>query len=175
MADGSARTPKAPTGLRECSLLDLLRLCFDLRGEEVEQYLAVSFADTYDHERAAIAFYSRPGPKFCIEVDNRPVCAGGYEEVAPGVWQSWMVGTDASWREHGLAITRASRWVMGRMFDVYGARRLQTNGLAERSLACEWYERGLKMKPEGVWRAFGRNGEDVAAYSILREEWSNGR
>lgn len=175
MADGTPRHIKVPAGLRQCTMLDLLRLCNSLRQEEIEQYLALSFAHEYDHEVVANGFYNRPGPKFTIEVGGAPVCSGGYEEVAPGVWQSWMVGTDESWLKHGLSITRGSRWVMSRMFDSYGARRLQTNGLAERELACEWYERGLGLKAEGTWRAFGRNGEDVAAYSILREEWTHGR
>lgn len=181
MADGS-REPSQPlvlpTGLRTGTLADLWILCKAMREEEIAQYMAFSFQDRFDFERAAINFYERGPLRFTYEdAQSRPIACGGYQEVAPGVWQSWMVGTPETWARHWLSVTKNSRWVIDFMFREVGARRLQTNGLAERRAACVWYERGLKMHPEGVWAEFGQNGEDVAAYRLLRREWerSHGR
>ncbi len=58
------------------------------------------------------------------------------------------------------------------MFD-HGARRLQTTALADRAMACKWYERGLKMQREGVSRGYGPHGEDVVTYARLHPNWEH--
>lgn len=157
--------------LAEPTMCELLVLCAHAREDEIEQYEAL--IGTWDFERAAIGFYSRLGIKFSLINDNdEAVCAGGWEEIIPGVWQSWMVGTDEYWKKYWRSITKYSRKVMDGLFDA-GARRLQTGALASRAAACDWYIRGLKMHPEGICRSFGLNGEDMATFVRIKEN-SNG-
>ena len=141
----------------------LLYLCQRARPDEVEQYEALTFGE-YDPEAAATAFW-RAG-KWALAVahpDGRPAAAGGYEEVAPGVWQSWMVGTPDGWREMWVDIHRATRYLTEALVDSGLARRLQTNVLAKRSEARAWYER-LGLIYEGTMVGFAAGGEDVAFY-----------
>ena len=72
-------------------------------------------------------------------------------------------------QEH-LSADVVLRWLADYVFAECGVRRLQVETLASREGACEWYERGLKMRPEGVKPSFGRNGESVACFSRLRGE-----
>lgn len=153
--------------LEEPTLVDLLRLCSMAREDEIEQYEAL--IGKWNYEEAAMGFYGRSGIKFVlIDDSDNPVCAGGWEEVIPGVWQSWMVGTDYYWKKHWRSITKHSRKVMDELLNA-GARRLQTGALASRSKACSWYIRGLKMKPEGICRNFGFGGEDMATFARIKE------
>jgi len=156
---------KPPSNLIACSAWHLLYLCERMRPDEIEQYMAFYPAEKFDPEVAAIGFMNTPGMKFTLlGPDNLPACAGGYHEVLPGVWQSWMVGSCDGWKDGWRAITKASRWMMEGLFEM-GARRLQTNALASRTKALEWYERGLKLKREGTWFKYGLQGQDVALYS----------
>jgi len=153
--------------LAEPTMIELLMLCSEARADEIEQYEAL--IGVWDFERAAIGFYSRAGIKFSlINDEDIAVCAGGWEEVIPGVWQSWMVGTDKYWSQYWRSITKYSRRVMDELFKS-GARRLQTGALASRVGACNWYVKGLKMKPEGICQSFGLNGEDMATFVRLKE------
>jgi hypothetical protein len=86
--------------------------------------------------------------------------------VFPGVWQSWMVGTQAGWDNHWRSITKGCRWLADQLFD-QGARRLQTSALASRTWAIDWYVKSLKMTPCGVWKRYGIHGEDVAMFERL--------
>lgn len=149
---------------------DLLYLCREMRDDEIEQYLAITNAPSYNYRAAALGMMNIPGIKFTLlDDDNLPVVAGGYEEIAPGVFQSWMVGTNAGWAKHWRSITKHTRQVMDLLIEC-GARRLQTNALASRSLAREWYERGLKMQFEGVMRKYTADGRDLVLYSRIAED-----
>jgi len=150
------------------ALMDLLALCLDARQDEIYQYEAL--IGDWDYEVAAIAFFQRPGIKFGLLTDEGVVvCAGGWEEQIPGVWQSWMVGTDDFWKKYWLSITKASRRVMSGLLEDPSVRRLQTSALSSRRRACEWYERGLKMKYESTCKNFGFNGEDIDVYVRFKE------
>lgn len=145
------------------SLTVLEYLCARARPDEVEQYAALTFGP-YDPEAAAVAFW-RSG-KWALAVahpSGEPAAAGGYEEVAPGVWQSWMVGTEKGWREMWVDIHRATRFLTETLVDSGLARRLQTTALAKRAEARKWYER-LGLQYEGTMRGFAAGGEDVAFY-----------
>ena len=150
------------------ALIDLLSLCNDARQDEIEQYEAL--IGPWDPEVAAIAFFQRPGIKFgLVNDEGAVVCAGGWEEQIPGVWQSWMVGTDTYWKKYWRSITKASRLVMRGLLKDESVRRLQTSALANRSSACEWYARGLKMTYESTCKNFGFNGEDMDVYVRFKE------
>lgn len=163
----SVRAPIAGMRLLAPTLTDLMILVGEARPDEIEQYEAI-LGVAWDRDTIAVDHYQRHGVKFVLVDDGGdPVCAGGWDIVGPDVWQSWMVGTMSHWDRHWRAITKASRLVMSGLFD-QGARRLQTNALASRTAACHWYERGLLMRPEGVMRGYGVNGEDVAMFARLR-------
>lgn len=158
-----------PSNVVLCRPSHLLYLCERIRDDEREQYMALSFTDTYDAEEAALVFANKGGMKFTVlDSDGFPAAAGGYEEVAPGVWQSWMVGTPDGWRREWRAMTKATRWLIDGLFQM-GARRLQTNTLADRADAIRWYEKGLGLTYEGTLRGYGKGGEDVAQFARLRE------
>lgn len=148
-------------------LLDLLNLCAKARPDEIEQYEAL-LGKPWSMEEVAVDFFNRPGVKYVLLDDNKPIVAGGYDLIIPGVWHSWMIGTPDNWEQYWRSITKYSRMVMDDLFDG-GARRLQTCVLASRVKTCEWYVRGLKMQLEGTMRGFGMKGEDMAMFSRIKE------
>ena len=152
------------------TVMDLLMLCSQARQDEKDQYEAL--IGPWDYEEAALGFHTRDGVKFGLMDDNHiVVCAGGWEHVIPGVWQSWMIGTDENWKKYWRSITKHSRKVMDALIDD-GARRLQTGALSSRTEACEWYIRGLKMQYEGTVKNFGFNGEDMDTFVRFQENYN---
>jgi hypothetical protein len=159
---------KPPSNVIPCKNWHITYLCEQMRPDEREQYVALSFAAAYDPEIAAANLINLQGPRFAVlGADGMPVCAGGFHEIQPGIWQSWMVGTMDGWSTHWRSMTKAARWLMQALFD-NGARRLQTNALSSRTAACLWYTRSLNLKFEGVLRQYGRNGEDVSCFGRVR-------
>ena len=105
-----APVPSKPASVITPSLTVLTYLCERARPDEIEQFVALTHSDEYDPEVAAGGFW-RAG-KWAMAVahpNGEPAAAGGYEQVAPGVWQSWMVGTEKGWREMWVDIHRATR------------------------------------------------------------------
>ena len=165
--------------LENPTLCDLIALCAKMRPDEIDQLKAMTGAEKFDFEAAAVGFYQTPGIKFLlVDVKGEPIVAGGFEQIQPAVWHSWMTGTMAAWETHWRSITEASRFVMECLFED-GARRIQTYALADRTEACRWYERGLKMRHEGTMQAWAHDGRDVAIYSRtihhINEEKAHGR
>ncbi|WP_052812276.1 hypothetical protein [Xanthomonas campestris] len=163
-----------PSNIIQCKTAHLVYLAGNMRATEQEQFLAVTGAKQYDPEMGAhwlINVAARSGGFAFTAVldDNRPAAAGGFEPISPGVWQSWMVGTEEGWAQQWRSITKASRWTAERIFES-GAHRVQTTALVGRKEAIVWFQRSLGMHPEGIWRAFGANGEDFASFSRLRGE-----
>ncbi len=156
--------------LRAATLLDIWLMCSNLRPDDIEHYLAYGFDDVWDFERAAAYFHAKPGYKFCYQDEHgRPLAVAGWSPVTPGCFDGWMGSPLSTWETRGGMLTRVCRRGMDYVFR-QGARRLQIETLESRRGACEWYERGLKMRPEGVKPSFGRNGESVACFSRLRGE-----
>ena len=158
-----ALVPSKPASVITPSLTVLTYLCERARPDEVEQFELLTHAE-YDPEAAAVAFW-RAG-KWALAVahpNGEPAAAGGYEQVQPGVWQSWMVGTVKGWDEMWIDIHRATRFLTEALVDSGLARRLQTNALAKRTEALKWYGR-LGLEYEGTMRGLAANGEDVAFF-----------
>jgi hypothetical protein len=105
-----------------------------------------------------------------LDDDNEPIVAFGLDEIVPGVWQTWMVGSSEAWKEHWIGITRNCRKIMNTLMKEDGIRRIQTMALASRVETCKWYEKGLRMTQESVAKGFGVTGQDVACYVRLREQ-----
>ena len=74
-------------------------LCRNMRQDEIDQYLALTGAEEYDPCVAAVGFLNQGGVRFAgADEDGKPYCAGGWFPTGVGgVWQSWMVGTQAGW------------------------------------------------------------------------------
>lgn len=148
---------------------DVAYLARRMRADEIAQYLALTGLQEYDPAVAARAFLAIRGPTYTVVGDDDlPVCCGGFEEVMPGVWQPWMVGTMDGWAKHWRFITKTSRRLMDDLFT-HGARRIQTFALASRKDACAWYARGLKQEFEGLHRAWFADGQDAVCYARVRE------
>lgn len=156
-----------PGNMIACKNSHLIYICERMREDEIAQYIVLSGHREYDPEFAAREFMNLPGHKFTIiGPDGYPAASGGYHEVFPGVWQSWMAGTQQGWDTNWRSLTKGCRWLMDCLFD-HGARRLQTTALASRTKAIQWYIDGLKMRQSGVMTAFGINGEDVAMFERI--------
>lgn len=161
---------RPPSNVIECRDAHLYWLCERMRPDEIDQYVALTGAEGFDPMIAARGMCNSGGLRFTVlQRDGLPAAAGGYIEVEPGVWQSWMVGTPEGWAEQWRSITKAVRWLMAGLFES-GARRLETSALADRTEAREWYERGLGLQYEGTWRARAHDGRDVVCYSRVAED-----
>jgi hypothetical protein len=137
-----------------------------MREDEIEQFKALAYRDEFNSDEAATLFLSKQGPKFTLlGKDGIPWVSGGYEPVAPGVMQSWMLGSTEGWT-HWRDITKASRWLAGLLLQE-GTRRLQGSVLPSRCKAVEWFKRGLGMSYEGTRRSFGYHGEDVMDFALI--------
>lgn len=154
--------------LTRTTLADLFTLCAGMRADELEQWAALVDPEPFDVEAAVCRLYQLPGVKNSLFAGDRLLVAGGYFEVQPGVWRSWMVGTQSAWNDHWRSITEATRFTMGCLLDEPHIRRLETYALASRALTGRWYERGLGMQKEGILREYAFNGADVAVYSLTR-------
>ncbi len=160
---------RAPSNMVVTKPQDLFWLVDRMRPDEAEQLHA--FYDMQGQADVLRFFLNKTGPAFTIlDAKGIPVCAGGWESVTDGVMQSWMLGSMEAWDEHWRSITKGARWLMEELLYRRGIRRLQTNALASRAAACDWYVKGLRMEPEGVWRKFGRQGQDVACFARVAEE-----
>lgn len=161
---------RAPSNLVETTLEHLVYLCRRMRPDEWDQIRA--FYDIDDPDQVAAMIYAKASAKFTVlHEDGTPAVAGGWDCIAPGVWQAWMVGTLVGWERQWRSITKASRWMMATMFERGIARRMEMQSIASRVCAHQWYIDGLKMRFEGVKYGFGRNGEDVHFFGVLRENF----
>lgn len=159
-----------PSRMVKAKAVQLVYLCERMRADERHQWCVLSCEEEFDAEKAAAYFIGLSGFKFAmIGDDGYPVAAGGYRPTDyPGVWQSWMITTDAAWKLLPKSLTKGARWMADFMFDKVQARRLETNALAFRTQAIDWYLRGLKLTCEGTRRSFGVNGEDLVEFARVR-------
>lgn len=161
-----------PSNAIECRPAHLVYLASEMREDERAQFLAVTGLEKFSVDAAAhwLVDVGRASQGFAVTVlraDNTPAAAGGFQPVSPGVWQAWMVGSEEGWAEQWRSLTKATRWLMDRLFETR-AHRLQTSAITSRVRAIEWFERSLGFEPEGVWRHYGVRGEDIAHFSRLR-------
>ena len=167
MADGNFH---ASCRLAQPSVFDVGWLSERMRPDEIAQWCALTGHATYDPELAARSIVATMGPlAFClVGPDNMPVVVGGFTEDRPGVFQTWMVGTEEGWAKHWRAITRHSRRSIDALLESGRAHRIQTHALASRTAAHAWYER-LGMQREGTLRSYFADGQDAVVFSKVRE------
>lgn len=152
------------------NMMDLLRVCCTPQEDEREQYIAMTGEDWIVDDVASELFL-KAGPKFVLltEDDERAVAVGGFDLLLPNVWNTWMIAVDGVWQDYGSEITYHCRETLKLMFTQGEARRIQTLALTSREKACNWYEKGLRMRRESVARNYGTGGEDIACYVRFRE------
>lgn len=153
-------------------------ICHNMRKDEIEQHMQFFAAGApvkdFDPRIASVGVVNLSGVAFFgVDDAGHPYCAGGYypDESVPGVWKSWMIGTEDGWNRHWRDITRATRWVIGKLLEG-GARRLETNCISSRTDAQSWYTDFLGMKFDGELRAYCPNGEGLRMYSITQQDWA---
>lgn len=149
--------------LQDPTLDELVAICGNMRQDEIEQHVAM--AGGFDPLRTAADRLLAPGTKFSLLTSGGMLLvAGGFEEIRSGVWRTWMVSFSGAWEGHWRTITAATREVYADLFRS-GARRIETYVLAERTDTRNWYERGLRMRLDGVLPQYANDGRDVAVYS----------
>lgn len=153
------------------------RLCRSMRADEQLQHMLVMGADPtvdeYDPRIAAKAMLHIEGTSFWyVGDDDEPVAAGGYamDPAVPGVWQSWMVGTEDGWARYWRDLTKGSRWLMAQLF-FNGARRLETTQIASRDRAARWHTEFLGMQLEGARRRYFPDGSDMLLFSMTDHDF----
>lgn len=156
--------------LEPATLCDLIEVCAQMRPDERDQYVALSGAVLYDFERAAASLYATGGVRFLlVSGAGERLAVGGFEDIRPGVWRSWLVATPAAWGRHWRSLTEASRFVADCLFED-GAHRIEDVMLADRERAGWWCQRGLGMQLDGILPNYAADGRDVAVYSRTRKQ-----
>jgi hypothetical protein len=152
------------------AIVELFDLCNRMCAEEKDQFCAATGAAVYDPEAAARVLVGIGGWQFCLLDDaGAPVAAGGFVEVRPMVWQSWMVVAEGGWESHWRELTKSCRRMMKRLFGSGKCHRIETVALASRTKAGRWYMKALGERFEGVARAWFPDGRDAAIYAKVKE------
>jgi len=165
---------RLPSNLIPCRPAHVLVLAQRMRADEQHQFCAVAGLETFDADVAAHVWMqtlqaSHGYALTALMPDNLPAAAGGFQPVGSGIWQAWMLGSEAGWAQCWRSLTKATRWLMGALWERGDIHRLQTSALTSRPHATLWFER-LGFRHEGTQRHWGRHGEDMALYSKLRGE-----
>jgi hypothetical protein len=153
------------------TISDILYIAGRMRDDEIAQYLALTGLSEYDPDVCTRTVLRVMGDvNFCLlDADGLPYCVGGYDEIRPMVWQTWMMGTPEGWEKHWMDITKFSRRTMDSLLASDRAHRVQCYALATRTEAQEWYKRGLKMEFEGTLRKLFADGQDGVCYVKVKE------
>lgn len=166
MADGN-RHPEIRLGAP--ILEDFAYIARHMRSDEVQQYLALTGLPEYVPDVAARALAATPGPQFVlVGPDGLPVLVGGFAPVRNGVYEGWLAGTQEGWDKHWRAMTKVARGLMLDIINNGRAHRVETCALVSRVAAHAWYERGLKMRRDGLLPGYFANGEDGVMFSLTR-------
>jgi hypothetical protein len=137
-----------------------------LRPDEMAEYAAFFDGEDFDADLVARGFMNLPGDKFCVfGQDGQPAVVGGGYKVRGGVYKLWMIGSTLGWSTEWKAITRAAAWFVGHLSKV--ATRIEVCTTADRTRACQWYERALGMHREATLMRAGSRGENLVIYAKL--------
>lgn len=146
--------------------LDFLKVAHKMRANEREQYEA--FVGPYEPDVWAADTRLRPGPSWVAVRDDEPLLVCGFDCIRPGVWQDWLVSTDAAWEPRNWKpITRHLRKLMDKMFEG-DVHRLQCISLSSRIKQHEWY-RLLGLGNPVLLEAYGLQGQDALMFSRVKK------
>lgn len=157
--------------MRYPTVLDIALVASQMREDEIDQYLSFSGVKEYDpDEFVKMVIAGLGADSFVLYGDDElPYCIGGYVEVRPYVWQTWMMGTQDGWDKHWRTITKESRRTMDELLKSGRAHRIQCYSLSARISAHNWYKRGLGMKFECVAQKLFADGRDACCHIKVRE------
>lgn len=148
-------------------LMDYIAICHQLPDDQRHQWAALN-GEPYDPETVALEVASRAGPRWVlVDQCGVPVMLGGFQMLAPGVWQDWLLSTELAWTRYPKAATRVCRQQINLMLETE-AHRVQATCLASRQRVRDWY-RLVGYQYEGRLRRAAANGEDVVIYARVRE------
>lgn len=151
--------------LRECTLMDCLMVCCDLRDDEWGQ--VVAFGGARDIDALAVNCHMQPGAKWTFEAgDGKALVVGGFIQHRAGVFSSWFLSSAAAWREHSTEITTmTAERVQYALAN--GAHRIETVCLASRTRAHRWYEK-VGLTKESTLKGYCVDGSDAVLYVALK-------
>lgn len=161
---------KAPSNVVPTTLEHLVYVCRNMRADEAEQLRAFYAEEDCAPDLIAARLFAKGGPRYTLIIDDLPAVVGGFDLIHGDVWQTWMVGTGAAWKDGWRSVTKATRWMVGALFET-GAVKLETEAVGTRTEAHEWYARAMNMTPEGIKRRHGLRGEDIHSFGVLREDF----
>lgn len=145
-------------------ILTAVVLATQMRARDVREVTSTQNVPDVVGWAASIA--SRPGEKWALFVDDRPVAMGGAIALWPGVVQTWLAATDELPR-FAVPLLRTVRESHARMIAA-GVHRFQTWRMVGDAVALRWLER-LGYQVEGRCRRMGRNGEDFDVMARIVE------
>ena len=152
-------------------VLDVYHISLNMREDEIEQYLAITGLDNYDPDVCTRTVLGMMGEiRFCLfDDDGQAYCIGGYLEISPKVFQTWMMGTNEGWEKHWRSITKFSRRTMDALLESDRCNRIQCTSLSTREFTHNWYKRGLGMKYESLIQKYYADGRDAVCYVRIKE------
>jgi hypothetical protein len=123
--------------------------------------------DDFDASNMLVALADLPGAHHIFWAGEKPVAVGGFIPQRNGVFRTWFIAPDATWKDHGSEVTEACRALVQGMLDDGLAHRIETVTLADRAEARAWYER-IGLTFESTQRGYGSGGEDAVMYVAVR-------
>ena len=158
------KTKQNSVTIAQPSLTDFMYICDNLPEDEMRQFEAMS-SQPFDADEAAISCHIAPGPKWvAINEEGKPLAVGGCSQLRQGVWQTWMLVPDSTWKTDGRDLTEHVLSLQKEMQKQ--GHRIQTLVLSDRERAKAWYDT-LGLEYEGTLRAYGAGGEDFDMYSTI--------
>lgn len=153
------------------SLEDICYVADNMRQDEIEQHLSITGkTEYYPNEFVARVLDFMGEIRFGMyDNDGVPYCIGGYTEVSPMVWQTWMMGTQEGWEKNWRSITKLSKRTMDNLLDSPICHRIQCYSLHSRHKTHEWYRRGLGMEFEGIRYKRFADGQNAACHIKIKE------
>jgi len=149
-------------------LIDFLIVAQQMTDDQRNQ-LEEMTGEKYDAERAAVAAFTTPGPKWVFKTDEgQPIAVGGYAPQRPGVWRDYMLTTDEAWSPTYFgAVTRRCVRIVEAMLKSGEAHRLECISLASRTKAHDWY-RIVGLHKEGVLHGYAASGADAIIFARVQ-------
>jgi len=109
------------------------------------------------------------GPKWTFVDEKDPdyaLVVGGFIPQRTGVYASWFFASKQAWKLYREEVTAMARERVGYML-ASGAHRVETLSLADKKIACAWYE-AIGLTRESTLRKFAADGRDAVLYVAVR-------
>ena len=142
--------------------LELLKEVVPSESSDTERAIMVEVFRDQGHLDEVFDFYAR-----AFLHEGRPIAAVGVTPCWPGRGQAWTILSDEVIRDHGLSLTRMTRWHLNDVTERGKLRRIEATVRAGHRAGHRWMH-ALGFKREGLMRRYGPEGEDHHLYARLR-------